>query len=57
MQLGMDSNDKNVKFRDWKAFKKIQVIKVGEKLKVLLQGRPYISWAYKDQVSQRVAIE
>ncbi len=52
----MEKNGKDTKFPGWELFKKIQVIKVGKEQKVLLEGRSYMSWAYKDRVSPRVAI-
>lgn len=52
----MGNNDKNTKFPGWDLSKKIMVIKVGEEQKVLLEGRPYMSWPYNDQVAQRVAV-
>ena len=52
----MENNDKDVKFPGWDLSKKIMVIKVGEEQKVLLEGRPYMSWPYNDRVAQRVAV-
>ncbi|MBI4708504.1 MAG: helix-turn-helix domain containing protein [Candidatus Omnitrophica bacterium] len=52
----MENNGKDTRFPGWELFKKIQVIKVGEEQKVLLEGRLYMSWAYKDRLSPRVAI-
>lgn len=52
----MENNDKDTKFPGWDAFKKIVVIKNGDEQKVLLEGRPYMSWAYNDQVAPRVVI-
>ena len=48
--------ENNAKFPGWDLSKKIMVIKDGEEQKVLLEGRPYMSWLYNDQVAQRVAI-
>lgn len=52
----MENNGKDTKFSDWELFKKIQVIKVGEEQKVLLEGRPYMSWRDKDRATPRIAI-
>lgn len=48
--------DKDTKFPGWDLSKKIMVIKEGQEQKVLLEGRPYMSWAYNDQVAPRVVI-
>lgn len=52
----MKNNAKDKKFKSWEAFKKIQVIKVNGGQKLLLEGRPYMSWVDKDRMAQRVAI-
>lgn len=52
----MDNDGRDTKFPGWELFKKIQVITVGEEQKVLLEGRPYLSWAYKDRAAPRLAI-
>lgn len=49
----MGDNDKDTKLPGWDIFKKIAVIKSGDEQKVLLEGRPYMSWAYKDRVAQQ----
>jgi transposase len=53
----MENNGKDAKkFPAWDLSKKIAVIKNGDEQKVLLEGRPYMSWAYKDRAAERVAI-
>ena len=52
----MEKNDKDAKFPGWDLSKKIMVIKEGQEQKVLLEGRPYMSWSYNDQVAPRVVI-
>lgn len=52
--MGNDSRDG--KFLNLEAFKKILVVTVGKEQRVLLDGRPYMSWAYNDRISQRLAI-
>src|ERR1039458_9022995 len=54
--MGMNTEDKGLEFPYGDAFKKIHVMRVGEEQRVLLQGRPYMRWEYKDLVAQRVAI-
>ena len=52
----MENNAKDTEFPGWDLSKKIMVIKEGQEQKVLLEGRPYMSWAYNDQVAPRVVI-
>lgn len=39
-----------------KEFRKIEIISAGGEQKVLLHGRPYMSWSCEDQIAPRVAI-
>lgn len=39
-----------------KEFRKIEIITAGGEQKVLLHGRPYMSWSCEDQIAPRVAI-
>lgn len=52
----MKNDSKDEKLLNLEAFKKILVITVGEEQKVILCGHPYMSWACKDRVFQRLAI-
>ena len=42
--------------KEWKAFKKIQVIETEGTKKAFIRGHLYMSWESGDQYAQRVAI-